>query len=72
MYFDECNSRNKFIIHYIIVSTYHILDIIHQAVPHKSFFDPVECASSAHVSRGGVNMARQQDFLLLFFVHNIT
>ena len=67
--FDECNSRNKFITHYVIVNTYHILGIIHQAVPHKSFFDSVEYAS---VSRGGVNMARQQDFLLLFFVHNIT
>ena len=56
----------------MIITTYHILDIIHQAVPHKSFFDPVESAGSAHVPRGGVNMACQQDFLLLFFVHNIT
>ena len=68
----EHTEPNYYTCSYVVTITYHILDLIHQAVPHEAFFDPVECASSAHVPGGGVNVACQQDLPLFFFAHNIT
>ena len=55
IYFCVCkmHNRTKILIHYVINSTYHILDFLYQAVPHETFFNPVECVSSAHVPEMG-------------------